>query len=180
MNKQNNDNMKKADVQSNEYHEYYSRYIDKLDAKLDLIEGYITGKNHMIAFINNLPEEKLLYRYQPEKWSIKEVIQHLIDTERVFLYRCFRIARNDNTQIEGFEQDDYIKPSGADQKPRNELLEEFSINRENSIALLKSISDKNFAFIGNANGADMSARAAAFTILGHDIHHLEVINERYL
>ena len=172
--------MKKSDLNTSEYHEYYSRYIDKLHDETDLIEGYISGKNSMVDFINSIPNNKLLHKYQPEKWSVKEVIQHLIDTERVFMYRCLRIARNDKTNIEGFEQDNYVKPSEADSKSKAELIKEFSINRENSIVLLKSISDKNFCFIGTANGAVMSARSAAFTILGHDIHHIEIIKERYL
>jgi hypothetical protein len=172
--------MKKLDLNSSEYNEYYSRYIDKLQDETNLIEGYAFGKTSMINFINSIPNDKLLYRYQPEKWSIKEVIQHLIDTERIFMYRCFRIARNDKTDIEGFEQDDYVKPSEADSKSKAELIEEFSINRENSIMLLKSISDKNLCFIGTTNGVVMSSRAAAFTILGHDIHHTEIIKERYL
>mgnify|MGYP000617656096 CR=1 FL=1 len=172
--------MKKTDLNKSEYNEYYSRYIDKIPNETHLIEGYINGKNSMIDFINSIPNDKLLYKYLPEKWSIKEVIQHLIDTERVFMYRCLRIARNDSTNIEGFEQDEWIIPSEADAKSKAELIKEFSINRENSIMLLKSISDKNLTFVGTANGAVMSARAAAFTILGHDMHHTKIIQERYL
>lgn len=172
--------MIKSELQPSEFNEYYNRYIDKLPDETELINGFINGKNEVISFFDSISEEKLEYRYQPEKWTIKEVFQHLIDTERIFMYRCFRIARNDKTNIEGFEQDDYIIPSEANTKSREDLLEEFRINRENSIMILKSISEKNLNFIGVSNGGIMSARSAAFTILGHDIWHLEVIQNKYL
>ena len=172
--------MIKKELQQEEFHEYYLRYIDKLSDETELISGFINGKSEVISFFKSIPEEKLEYRYQPEKWTVKEVFQHLIDTERIFMYRCFRIARNDKTNIEGFEQDDYVIPSEANTKSIENLLEEFKINRENSIMMLKSISEKNLSFVGASNGGVMSARSAAFTILGHDIHHTEVIKERYL
>ncbi len=84
------------------------------------------------------------------------------------------------TSLAGFDQNSYIEPSGADDKTIDELLNEFIANRNNSIALLQELSDENLAFIGNANGAKISARAAAFTIIGHDIWHMEIIKERYL
>ena len=172
--------MKKSELNTSEYDAYYSRYIDLVDDNTELVEGYQTGKKEMIAFINSIPDEKMSFRYQPEKWSINELIQHLIDTERIFMYRCFRIARNDKTQLAGYEQDDFVKPSEADLKTKAEILEEFSINRDNSISLLKSLSDKNLSFVGNANGSVASAISVAFTIIGHDIHHTNIIKERYL
>ena len=172
--------MKILELNTNEYDAYYSRYLNLVNDNSTLIEGYQKGKKEMIDLINSIPEEKMSFRYQPEKWSINELIQHLIDTERIFMYRCFRIARNDSTQLAGFEQDDFIKPSEADLKTKAEILAEFTINRDNSISLLKSLSDKNLCFIGNANGGDASARSVAFTVLGHDKHHTNIIKERYL
>ena len=172
--------MKKQDLKHNEFDIYYKRYIDKLDDNSELIESFEKGKLDMISFYKSIPEDKLNYRYQTEKWSIKEILQHLIDTERIFMYRCFRIAREDKTALAGFDQEIYIKPSRAEVKSIDELLNEYSLNRNNSIALLQSLSDKNLCFIGNANGGDMSARAAAFVIPGHDIWHKEVIIKKYL
>ncbi|GGG88084.1 DNA damage-inducible protein DinB [Polaribacter pacificus] len=172
--------MIKADLKPTEFHEYYNNYVGLLANDTELIEGYVKGKKMIQDFILSIPDDKLLHRYQPEKWSILEVFQHLIDTERVFMYRCFRIARNDKTNLAGFDQDDYIIPSEADLKSKAQMLEEFTINRDNSISLLKSISEKNFAFMGSANGSPVSARAAAFIILGHDIWHTKIIQERYL
>lgn len=106
---------------------------------------------------------------EKEKWSFKEVFQHLIDTERVFMYRYFRIARNDKTSIARFDQNIYIEPSGANNKPMDSSINEFNIVRQSSILFLDSINNNHLKLIGNANGGDMSARAAAFTIIGREI-----------
>ena len=172
--------MTKLGLESKEFDEYYLRYIDKLTGETELRKGFNEGKKTVVDFFKSIPSEKLEYRYQPEKWSVKEILQHLIDTERIFMYRCFRIARRDRTSLAGYDQDAYIAPSGANEKSLDELLNEFIINRNNSVAMLHSLSDDNLQFIGNSNGGEMSARAAAFTILGHDIWHMEVIKQRYL
>jgi len=172
--------MIKSALISQEFDIYYKRYLDKLDPTTELKDGFKDGKKTVVAFFKSIPEEKLAYRYQPEKWSIKEILQHLIDTERIFMYRCFRIARKDVTPLAGFDQNIYIIPSGANEKSTDDLLNEFIINRNNSIALLNSLTDAHLEFIGNSNGGEMSARAAAFTIIGHDIWHMDVIKERYL
>ncbi len=172
--------MKVSDLNPNEFNEYYGRYLDKLPSETSLIDGYEIGKENVIDFFENIPVEKLDYKYAPEKWSVKEVFQHLIDTERVFIYRCLRIARNDKTPLAGFDQNIYIEPSGASNKSINDLLNEFKVNRDNSITLLKSLTDDNLKFIGNASDFDLSARAAAFIIPGHDIWHIEIVKERYL
>lgn len=172
--------MTKADINPNEYNEYYSSYIGLLDDNTELIDGYYQDKKMMEEFINSIPDDKLSYRYQPGKWSVSEVIQHLIDTERIFMYRCFRIARNDKTELAGFDQDNFIIPSEANSKSKEQILEEFSASRNYSISLLKSLTEKNLALIGNANGGNVSARAGAYIVLGHDIWHTNIIKERYL
>ena len=172
--------MTKSEIQQEEYNEYYTGYLNLIDDNTELIDGYYQDKKMMEDLINSIPEDKLNYRYQPEKWSVSEVFQHLIDTERIFMYRCFRIARNDKTELAGFDQDDYIIPSEANSKTKEQLLEEFTANRNYSISLLKSLSEKNLGFVGNANGGAVSARAAAFIVLGHDMHHTNIIKERYL
>lgn len=178
--KQNRIPMKKSDLNPIEFNEYYGRYINKLNDNAELIESFEFGKRSVLDFFGSLPQEKLDYCYEPEKWSIKEVLQHLIDTERVFMYRCLRIARNDRTPLAGFDQNTYIEPSNAKNKSVNDLLNEFRINRENSIVLLKSLSNDNLKHIGNASNHNLSARAAAFIIPGHDIWHMEIVKERYL
>ncbi len=172
--------MTKLDLNPSEFDDYYLRYIDKLSIKTELRKGFEIGKDTIINFFTSIPEEKLTYRYAPEKWSVKEVLQHLIDTERIFMYRCFRIARLDKTPLAGYDQDIYMKPSEAHTKSLENLLEEFTLNRNHSISLLNSLSDEDLCFIGKSSGNAMSARAAAFTVIGHDIWHLEVIENRYL
>ena len=172
--------MKVSDLNSNEYNDYYGRYINLVSSALSLVEAYSKGREQTIRFFSDLPIDKLEYRYAIDKWTPKEIMQHLIDTERIFMYRCLRIARNDKTPLAGFDQNTYIDPSGANQKTMDQLLEEFDVNRKNSIQLLESLSEENLAFIGNASGSDLSARAAAFIIPGHDIWHCSIIKERYL
>ncbi|MBW1297289.1 DinB family protein [Aquimarina litoralis] len=168
------------EVNSIEFDPYYGRYMNKLSPELDIYQGFQIGKNLIVDFFQKIPDNKLEYRYDTGKWSVKEILQHLIDTERIFMYRCFRIAREDKTPLAGFNQDIYIEPSGANDKTMSTLLDEFKIGRENSISLLESLSDRNLQNIGNANGGSMSARAAASVIIGHEIWHVDIIKERYL
>ena len=172
--------MIKSDLDQTEFNAYYAQYLDKLPVNTNLMESFAQGKKTVIEFFRSIPSNKLEYRYESDKWSVKEILQHLIDTERIFLHRCFRIARNDRTPLTGFDQNAYVEPSGADQKSIDELLDEFSVNRDHSIILLKSLSDENLKFTGNASGYDLSARAAAFIIPGHDLWHIDIIKERYL
>jgi len=169
-----------TDLKETEFDPYYSRYIYKVSDNINLRQGFKIGKNNVIQFFESIDQGKLEYRYASDKWSIKEILQHLIDTERIFMYRCFRIARNDKTSLAGFDQNIYIEPSKANNKPIKSLIEEFKSVRQSSISFLNSLSDENLKFIGLSNGAPMSARAAAFTIIGHDIWHMDVIKEKYL
>ena len=172
--------MTKLDLDPSEYDVYYLRYIDKLSNETELRKGFESGKDQLISFFRSIPKEKLSHRYQSDKWSVKEILQHLIDTERIFMYRCFRIARRDTTALAGYDQNIYIEPSGAGGKPLEDLLSEFTVNRNHTISVLNSLTDEDLCFVGNANGSATSARAAAFTILGHDIWHLDVIDDKYL
>jgi len=172
--------MVRSDLKAIEFDVYYKRYIDKLSEETHLLKGFEIGQQNVINFFKAIPTEKLDYKYQPEKSSVKEILQHQIDTERIFIYRCFRIARRDETPLTGFDQNIYIEPSNADNKAIDQLLDEFKAMRGHSISLLNSLSENDLCYIGNSNGAAMSARAAAFTIIGHDIWHMEVIKEKYL
>lgn len=172
--------MKKSTVHSSEFDPYYGRYIGKVSENTELRSGFKIGKKEVMRFFNAIPEKQLTYRYQPEKWNIKEILQHLIDAERVFIYRCFRIARRDTTPLGNFDQNIYVDPSKTNEKSMRSLLSEYEINRDNSICLLDSLSDQDLGFIGIVNDKNMSARAAAFSILGHDIWHMEGIKKHYL
>ncbi|MCT4698800.1 DinB family protein [Tenacibaculum haliotis] len=172
--------MTKQNVQPNEHDAYYKRYLDKVADSVDLKTGYEEDKKMVIDFFSSVPKDKLEYRYQPEKWTIKELLQHIIDTERIFMYRFLRIARKDTTAMAGFDQDIYIDPSGANDKSMDELLEEFTVSRMYSVNLINSISDDNLINLGTASNSPVSARACAFILLGHSIWHIDIIKERYL
>lgn len=172
--------MKPSDLSTSEYNSYYKHYFETLPENLDLFTGFTKGKAEIIHFFENLPEEKLNYQYAPDKWTVKEVFQHLIDTEQIFAYRMFRIGRHDKSPLAGFDQDPFITFSNATAKNRLQLLEEFEAVRNNSIAIFKGLSTDDLLFIGEASGAPLSARAAGFFILGHYMWHLNIIKERYL
>ncbi len=168
------------DLHTTEFHEYYRRYIFKLSDELPLIGAFVEGKKSTVDFFKGIPADKHSYRYEHGKWSVKEVFQHLIDTERIFMYRCFRIARRDETPLSGFDQNIYIEPSNANNKDMEALITEFQMLQDSSISLLKSLSGHDLMSVGNSNGSPMSARAAAFVIPGHNIWHMNVIKEKYL
>ncbi len=172
--------MKKSELQPEESAIYFHRYLNKINDETALIEGFETSKKEVVRFFASIPASKLDYRYQAEKWSVKEVLQHLIDTERVFLYRCFRLGRQDDTNLASFNQDDFIVPSGAAHKSIEKLLEEYVSTRNHFISLLKSFTKENLCFIGNCSTHPLSARAAAFIVLGHELWHIDIIKERYL
>lgn len=172
--------MKLSDVNPEEFSNNNGGYISKLPQDLELIKSFNDNFNVVSELFQSIPSDKWDYKYAPDKWSLKEVFQHMIDTERIFIYRCFRIARHDKTPLVGFEQDDYILPSEATKKSVDALREEFEVVRKNSLVLLKSLNDTNLKFMGIVNGNPISARAAAFNIIGHAVWHIHIINERYL
>jgi hypothetical protein len=172
--------MTKQDLVAKEFNPFYSTYINMLPNELDLIDGFEAGFKNVQDFFRSIPKEKLEYKYAADKWTIKEVFQHIIDTERIFMYRCLRVARRDKTPLAGFEQNDYIMPSKANSKTIESLLEEYRVTRQYSIILLKSFSDEDLKFIGIASGNVMFARSAAFSTIGHEIWHMNIIKERYL
>ncbi|MBU3821601.1 DinB family protein [Flavobacteriaceae bacterium XHP0103] len=172
--------MKVTDLSPSEYGDFYRGYIGLVPTESTLIEGFVNGMNDVTNFFMSIPEKKWNKTYAQGKWTIKEVFQHIIDTERIFQYRCFRIARHDATPLVGFEQDDYIIPSQAKHKTMESLVEEFKSVRQSFITLLYTLSDEDLKFVGNVSGYATSARGAAFITLGHYIWHINILKERYL
>lgn len=162
-----------------EYGSYYQNYIDK-SSDLSLLEGLRSNLKEIISFYESIPNDKLEYRYAEAKWTIKEIIQHLMDTERIFAYRALRVARRDETNLPGFEQDDYVLTSNANHRSLHQLIQEYKVLRTSTIHLMESLSQHDLAKIGKASDAPISARAAGFIIIGHENHHREVIEQRYL
>ena len=171
--------MTKNDLNASEYNPYYGTYIEKT-GNLSLKDGLITSGEKTLSFLNSLPKDKLEFRYAEGKWTIKEIILHLMDAERVFSYRALRIARHDKTPLPGFEQDDYIVPSQANKRSLDDLINEYKAIRLSTVALFNSFSDDMLVQLGTASNSPVSVRAIGFIIMGHEIHHCEVIKERYL
>ncbi|MBC8754920.1 DinB family protein [Kordia sp. YSTF-M3] len=162
-----------------EYNPYYSQYVQHLKGEdvLDALEKGVTSINDLMT---SLTEEKLRSAYAEGKWTIKEVLQHIMDTERIFCNRALRFARNDKTELPGFEQDDYVPFSDANERNSMEMLREYNAIRQATITMFQGFSDDMFARVGVASGSNMSVRAIAHVVTGHERHHVRVIKERYL
>ena len=130
--------------------------------------------------ILSLTPEKLMFRYAEGKWTIKEILMHIVDDERIYAYRALRFARNDKTELPGFEQDDYARYSGANERSVDDILEEFATVRRATVSLFEGFDSAALVRSGIANGQVMSVRAAAYHIAGHELRHINVVKERYL
>jgi len=170
-----------AKLPNNEYAPFYGPYIEAL-AKSDksILENLENTHTQFVNLLKDLPEEKQLFRYTAGKWTIKELIQHIIDSERILSYRALRFARGDKTDLPGFDEEEYVLNSEGNDREYMDLLEEFSLVRKSSILLYKSFDEKALPRIGKANGSVMSVRALGYIISGHLQHHLNIIRERYL
>jgi len=171
--------MTTKDLRADEYNPYYETYLKKTN-DLSLIEGLRSNHDKILSFLKSIPQEKLEYRYTEGKWTIKEMILHVIDTERIFTCRALRIAREDQTSLPGFDQDAYVLPSKANERSLQNLLEEYKAVRQATIALFDSFDDKMLIQTGTASNSAISVRALGFILIGHENHHCEVIRERYL
>lgn len=171
--------MKSTAVLSSEHHEYYRPYID-LVRERSLLEAFAMGMVATANFFNSLPEEKLLYTYANGKWTPQEILLHIIDTERVFCYRALQIARAKNVDLEGFDQDIFADNSYANDREIDSLVSEYSAVRHATICLFKSFSQDILLKTGKANNSTLSVRAAGFIICGHELHHIQIIKDRYL
>jgi uncharacterized damage-inducible protein DinB len=132
------------------------------------------------ALLRSLPASMSTYRYAAGKWSVNEVVGHLIDSERIFAARALRFARSDATPLPGFEQDDYVRNSTFDSYPLGELASELGSVRESTVFLFKHLNEDAWMRRGTANGAEVSVRALAYIIAGHELHHREMLRARYL
>lgn len=171
--------MTSIQVNENEYAPFYKKYIEAVGV-VNLFDVLEQSATDLINTIQNLPEEKLTYQYNEDKWTIKDILQHLIDTERIFNYRALRFSRNDSSELTGYNENWYVENSNGGDRNIDDLIIEFTLVRNSTIALLKSFTEEMFLLSGTANGADISVRAISFIIPGHQIHHLNIIKERYL
>jgi DinB family protein len=164
---------------SSEHAAYYSRYVD-LVPEGDIVATLSNQLKDSLTFYRGISEEKAGFRYAADKWSIKEVLGHVIDGERVFSYRALRFARNDGTPLESFEQDDYVRAANSDRRSFADLIAEYESVRRASLSLLASFEPDDWSKRGVASDNEVTVRALAFIIGGHERHHLNVLKEKYL
>ena len=165
--------------QEGEFAPYYGQYVALVPSE-NLLDYFATQQENFASLLATLPESKLLYRYAEGKWSIKDVAQHVIDSERIFAYRALTIARNDPTNLPGFEENDYAVTAKADDRSGKEIAEDYNAARTATIALFKSFDDSVLARKGLANNQPVNVRTLGYVIAGHDLHHFNVVKERYL
>lgn len=164
---------------NDEYNPYYQQYVGLLpDADvIDILNQQIEATT---AFLGTIDETQGDSRYAPDKWTIKEVLGHLIDSERVFGYRAMRFARNDQAPLAGYEQDDYVANGDFASRSLADLAREFEYLRRANILLFQGFSDDAWSRRGTANDSEVSVRALAYIIAGHEAHHVQVLKTRYL
>ncbi|MEX0313068.1 MAG: DinB family protein, partial [Allomuricauda sp.] len=169
-----------------EYPEYSKIYIDLLQDDGQILEHLWNNFVALRDFVQKLPEKKLYYRYAEGKWTIKEILVHLIDDERIFAYRALRYARNDQTPLHGFDQDKYAQYSEANARSLKNIFDEYEVVRKATIALFQNL--PNDCFKRGGEGVDFdgsiinkrTVRGLAYHIAGHELRHFNIIKERYL
>jgi len=165
--------------QQGEYAPAFERYIARVRTLNQPREELSAQRARVMARLSPLSEEQSEFRYAADKWSVKDLIGHLCDVERVFAYRLLRIGRGDTTPLSGFEENDYARAAGAHQRPYGDLLAEWAVIRDATSTLASSLSDRDWANKGTCNDAPTTARALLYIILGHTEHHLAVLADRY-
>jgi uncharacterized damage-inducible protein DinB len=161
-----------------EYAPYYEKYVALIPGN-DIVTILESHRLQMIQLFAARSERDGNFRYAPGKWTVKEVLGHVSDTERIFAYRALRIARGDKTPLSGFEQDDYVKAGGFAERALAELAEEFAHVRSASVALFRSLGKDAWTQRGVANKNEVSVRALAFITAGHELHHRRILEEKY-
>jgi len=146
----------------------------------DLIALMRKNIDETAAFLISLPEEKLEFRYAEGKWSIKDVLQHLIDCERIMCYRALRFARKDKAPLAGFEENDYATNANTNERDFVDMVREFIAVRAGTVYMFRSFNDEILTFAGQANNSNVTVNALAYVIAGHEMHHINIIKERYL
>ena len=172
--------MKITDLLPDEYAAYYNTYLQLVDNEWSLTEELEVSVHNFIRFVQEIPMDKYDYRYAEGKWTIKDIIQHLIDTERIFSYRALRFARNDKTELPGYDENLYAAIANGSERKLQEMLTELALVRQSTIMLYKSFSNEDLLKRGIASQNIASVRAIGFIIIGHQNHHIKVFKERYL
>ena len=165
---------------SDEYAEFYAGYVQRAEAKGNVLAALSEQIAEIHSALGGLSDEQGLFRDAPGEWSIKEVMGHLNDGERVFSYRLLRVSRNDPTPLPGFEQNDYVREAGFDDHPLQDLIQEFDHLRHANILAIHNMREESTLRRGTASGYTVSARALIYILVGHVDHHMASLYEKYL
>jgi len=165
--------------ESGEYASYYGKYVTQVPEG-DVVETLERQMGETLALLGGVDEESAGRGYEPGKWSVKELVGHLSDAERIFAYRALRFARGDRTPLPGFEQDDYVSAGNFNARTLSDVTEEFAEVRRATVRLLRSFGEEAWGRRGLASDNEVSVRALAYIIAGHEAHHVRILRERYL
>jgi hypothetical protein len=163
-----------------EYASFYADYIQRASQRDDIHAALSHQIEEILNALDPLTDAQARFRPGPEEWSIKEVIGHINDVERVFSYRLLRVSRNDSTPLPGFEQNDFVRAARFDHTPLNDLVIEFEFLRRANILAVRHLSDESLAYRGTASGVTVTARALIYMMVGHVDHHMASLREKYL
>lgn len=162
-----------------EYFAYYGKYVSLVPDN-NILEVLSSQLDETLALLRSIPETHEAFRYAEGKWSVRELVGHIIDTERIFAYRALRFARNDATPLPGYEQDDYIRNASFDACSLADLATEFESVRRSTLFLFKHLDGEAWMRRGVASDNEVSVRALAYIIAGHELHHRGILRDRYL
>ncbi|MBB1284182.1 DinB family protein [Flavisolibacter sp. BT320] len=158
---------------------FYHTYVNRVDDET-INEALQHSNEKTKSLLESIPEEKWSFRYTEGKWSIREMVQHMIDTERIFAYRALCIARGEKASLPGFDENAYAENSKAESRSKESLLDEWAVVRKATILLYNSFTEEQIARTGTANNKPISVEAIGFISAGHVLHHLHILQERYL
>jgi hypothetical protein len=165
--------------QTGEYGSYYQRYID-LATEDDIVAALDAQSHETATLLGGISEQQASHRYEPDKWSIKQLVGHVIDGERIFAYRALSIARGETQALPGFDQDPYVANAASDERSISDLAKELATVRHANVMMLRALPEEAWRRVGTASDNPISVRAIAYILLGHERHHLRILRERYL
>jgi uncharacterized damage-inducible protein DinB len=158
---------------------FYRDYVSEVPGD-DLNVALLLASDRLHALMDGLSDEQASHRYAPGKWMVKEVLQHIVDAERIFAYRALRFGRNDSTELPGFEEDDYVPEARCEARMLDDMLKEHDAVRAATTTLFNSFDERALERVGTANGNQIGVRAIGWVIAGHALHHIRILHERYL
>jgi len=162
-----------------EYAPYYETYISKVPKDVNILHYLVDQKNSFLEFIKGLSDEQLSLKYAEDKWTVGQVLMHIIETERIFAYRALAFSRNEKTPLPGFDQDVYVANNSVGHLDLEYFWQDFSISRNATVIMFKGFTEEQWLRIGTGSNNPMSVRAGAYIIAGHLNHHIGIFKERY-